>query len=278
MTAPTPSEPRRRIRLTVAYDGSGYAGWQTQPNGDAVQDQLSSAIAKILGSPSIVHGSGRTDSGVHALGQVAHFDVPTDHRMDGGAWLRALNTKLPRTIRVIDAAVVDESFHSRFSAIGKHYRYQIIVADVLPPLDYQRAWHQRGPLDLAAIHEACRILTGKHDYSAFCANRNDGTDRTPGSGDNVRHVTAITPLESPLDHLSGTRLTLDFHGNGFLYKMVRLMTGAIIRCGQGKLTADALRSMLDAESLAAAHAAGGIEKSPLCAPADGLTLVAVEYS
>ncbi|QQL45433.1 tRNA pseudouridine(38-40) synthase TruA [Sulfuriroseicoccus oceanibius] len=268
----------RRIRLTIAYEGSGFSGWQSQPAGDAVQDHVQRAIAAILGKPSALHGSGRTDAGVHALGQVAHFDLPPTHRMDGGAWLRALNTKLPRQIRIVDAAVVDTDFHARFSATGKHYRYEIVVADVLPPFDHLRAWHQRGPLDLAAMHEACRILTGEHDFSAFCANRNDGTDRVPGSGDNVRHVTSITPLESALDHLPGTRITLDFRGNGFLYKMVRLMTGAIVRCGQHKLTTTELTAMLDRERLAAQHAAGGVEKSPLCAPADGLTLVSVDYS
>ena len=123
-----------RIKLTIAYDGAPFEGWQSQPGGNTVQDHLERAIAEVAGDAIRVSGSGRTDTGVHALGQVAHFDPPEGSRMDAGAWLRALNTKLPAAVRVLDAEGVAGDFHARFSATAKTYQYQIDTAPVLHPL------------------------------------------------------------------------------------------------------------------------------------------------
>ena len=270
MSDPTPS----RIKLTVAYDGEPFCGWQSQPGGKAVQDAIEKAIHAITNTTVRIHGSGRTDTGVHAEGQVAHFDPPLTSTLDQQAWLRAINSHLPHRIRIIQSEAVDSDFHARYSAIGKYYRYRIIEAPVLPPQEVARAWHQFRKLDHTLMRSACDQLTGEHDFSAFCANRSDGTDRDPGSGGNVRTIESIK-LDTERLSEDQTAITLHFRGSGFLYRMVRMLTGAIVRCGQRKLTLTELQQLLDSPRH---HAAGeSLKKSPLCAPADGLTLAQVFY-
>ena len=270
----TETETAQRVKLTIAYDGESFKGWQSQPEGNSVQDAVEEAIEGIVGELVRIHGSGRTDAGVHALGQVAHFDLESPGSMDETAWRKALNSKLPRRIRVVRAEFVDQEFHARYSATGKYYRYRIIESPVLMPQDYARAWHQRGPLDRNAMTAACNVLQGEHDFSAFCTNRGDGTDRQPGDGGNVRNIDLIRLIEQTLP-CGSTEITLHFHGNGFLYKMVRMMTGTIVRCGQGKMTIDEVRELLDQPNQSIK--AEDLRKAPLCAPADGLTLVEVVY-
>src|SRR5690606_34164637 len=143
---PMEAAPRtiRRFRLDLAYDGRPYTGWQSQPGGGAVQDAVERVLSAICPAVVSVQASGRTDAGVSATGQVAHFDTPADWRMDGGAWMRALNTKLPPTVRAMRCLEVPPSFHARFSAIEKTYEYAIATGEVLPPLRHGLAWHQRG--------------------------------------------------------------------------------------------------------------------------------------
>jgi len=250
-------ETMTRFRLTVAYDGRGFDGWQSQISGNGIQDLLLRALQEVNPGIPTVQGSGRTDAGVHAEGQVAHFDVPAGSRLDGRAWREALNRRLPAAVRVMEAGVAPPGFHARFSAIGKVYRYEIHEGPVLPPWRAGWAWQLRGPLELSAMEEAMAVLVGRHDFSAFAANRGR-PERDP----------CRTLFRAEVTR-EGPEIRLEFDGDGFLYKMVRLMTGAVVRTGRGKHRP---------QDLAAWLADPGAERpSPLTAPADGLRLVRVRY-
>src|SRR6266702_6107686 len=159
----------RRLKLIVAYDGTPFAGWQSQSHGNTVQDHLERAFERVTGEPVRVHGAGRTDAGVHAFAQCAHVDVlkflPPDR------WIKALNALLPRAIRVLRCRYVSKHFHARLSAKGKIYRYRIWTAPVLPPFEYRRAWHIPRPLDLRVVKTAAKHFVGTHDFAGFAANR-----------------------------------------------------------------------------------------------------------
>ena len=137
----------RRFKLVIAYDGRPFDGWQSQVSGNTIQDILLLGIRTICPAVKTVQGSGRTDAGVSAEGQVAHFDAPPEWRMGADEWRKALNTKLPATIRILSAQETGPDFHARFDAVGKHYRYRIVTSDVLPPLQVGLVWHRRGPAD-----------------------------------------------------------------------------------------------------------------------------------
>lgn len=250
----------RRYRLTIAYDGSGFAGWQSQPGGNTVQDKLDGAIGRICAAASGVQGSGRTDSGVHALGQVAHFDAPSGLSMDAAAWQRALNSHLPPAIRVLECHLADPCFHSRFSASGKVYRYEWFTGSILHPLRVGRAWHVRRCPDEELVRRVAELFQGTHDFAAFAANRGEPEEERGGTVRTIHGVT-VTRL--------GDDWTAVFEGEGFLYKMVRLLVGGMVRCGQGACSFEELRKRLEQPASAA--------KSPLAAPAEGLYLVAVRY-
>lgn len=250
----------RRYRLTIAYDGRPFEGWQSQPSGNTIQDHLRNAAREIHPDVSTFQGSGRTDAGVHAEAQVAHFDVPDDSTMDGEAWLRALNTKLPRTIRIMDSIEVSNEFHAQFDAAGKTYRYELFTGKVLPPLLAGLSWHVRREQDWSRFVEAANLFQGEHDFAAFAANRGDPNSNPDNT---IRTIFEVEP-EQDADTI---RLTL--HGSGFLYKMVRLIVGGVTRCAQGALEISDLERLLD-------HPKDG-EKSPLAAPPDGLRLVKVDY-
>ncbi len=250
----------RRFKLTIAYDGRPFEGWQSQPSGNTVQDHLLKAARGIHAGVSTFHGSGRTDAGVHAEAQIAHFDVPDDSSMDETAWLRALNTKLPPTIRVMQSREVDRDFHAQFDAAGKTYRYELFTGPVLPPLLAGLSWHVRKTVDWPRLVEAANLFAGEHDFAAFAANRGD-----PNSNpDNTRRTIYEIGQEQDSDVI---RLTL--HGSGFLYKMVRLIVGGVVRCAQGSLELEELQRLLNQPECG--------EKSPLAAPPDGLCLVRVDY-
>lgn len=250
-----------RLKLTIAYDGRLFGGWQIQPNADTVQERLESALAEIAKEPIRLHGSGRTDAGVHALGQVAHFDAPETLTMNPVNWLAALNTKLPPTIRVMDCDEVPADFHARFSALGKIYRYELSTAPILPPFQAGRVWHLPRQLDPVTLADALALFQGRHDFRAFAANRGDETAETDF------HRSVAEASLSSLPH----GYELIFSGEGFLYKMVRLLTGAAVKSAQGYYRLDDLAALLDQP----ADLPRG--KSPLCAPADGLTLQEVLY-
>src|SRR5437763_7815833 len=162
----------RRFKLVISYDGRDFAGWQSQKHGNTVQDHLEAAFEKVGGTRLAVTGSGRTDSGVHALGQCAHVDVPAA-QFAAERWLKALNGVLPPAIRILGARFVAESFHARFSAKGKAYRYRIINGTVRPPLEIGRAWHIASPLDRELLGRAAKFFVGRHDFAAFAANRGE---------------------------------------------------------------------------------------------------------
>ena len=160
----------------IAYDGSHFRGWQIQPGEKTVQDSLELAIKKITHVKIKVHGSGRTDTGVHALGQVAHFEIPPDSRMTAQEWQRAINVNLPPTIRVLSAELVSTDFHARFSAKSKTYRYDINTSQILSPHEFLKVWHHPKNLDVSMLKRACDLYVGTYDFASFAVNRGDGKE------------------------------------------------------------------------------------------------------
>jgi len=247
-----------RLKLTIAYDGSSFRGWQSQPQGGTVQDLIEEAI-ETTGSEKVrIHAAGRTDAGVHALGQIAHFDPPSHLTMNPFNWVPAINTKLPHSIRIMACEEVAPDFHSRYDAISKTYTYRLNTLPILPPFDSGRAWHLPRLLNPETLEEALAIFRGTHDFRAFSSLRGNETAET----DYVRSIT-----EASFFH-TDDGLLLRFTGDGFLYKMVRFLTGAAVNASQGYLRLDDLADLVESPSE---------KKSPLCAPADGLTLLEVAY-
>lgn len=243
-----------RIRLTLAYEGTRYAGWQLQSGQRTVQGELERVLGRIMGAPVRVQGSGRTDAGVHALGQVAHFDIPHDKTIP---WLRAMNAHLPDDIRVLDAAPVVGDFHARFGARGKTYAYSLwLDRDRVLPQRRRYVW-PCGPINLEQMDQAAAHLVGEHDFSAF---QNTGTD----VGSTVREVTAITREPGP----HSEEVVWRFTATGFLKQMVRNMMGCLVEVGRGKLAPEAVSDLLDRRDRT---------RAPASAPARGLTLERVEY-
>ena len=209
----------RRHRLTVAYDGRPFAGWQSQAGGNTVQDILLAALQSICSEIETVQGSGRTDSGVSADAQIAHFDVPKEWRMNSDEWRKALNANLPPAIRIFDCDVVDADFHARFSAEGKRYGYCIETGEALPPLLAGLAWHRRG-LDLGdAFVSAAALFEGTHDFRAFSANRNDGKD---AERDTVRTISRADVKEQAIIPRSFDSREMDFFIKWFVSSSGRL--------------------------------------------------------
>lgn len=220
-----------RWKAVVAYDGTDFDGWQSQSGGNGVQDVIERRLAVVLSAAVRIHGSGRTDAGVHARGQVFHFDAAWRH---GGARLqRALQAGLPATIQVRSLRRAPRGFHARFSATGKRYRYEIALG-AADPFATRFCWSFGRPLDEAAMAQAAALLCGKHDFKAFAAE--GGTERTT----TVRELRRLDVVRR------GRRVRLTFEADGFLYKMVRSLTGALVNVGRGKLTPAALAGLLTA--------------------------------
>jgi len=246
-----------RLKLIVAYDGAPFSGWQSQGNGNGIQNHLERAIEQICSNPVRVHGAGRTDAGVHALAQCAHVDLPA-RRYGEERWRSALNGVLPATIRIIRCRFVAESFHARYSAKGKLYRYRIWNGEVLPPLENGRAWHVRDTMNRAALAGAAALFVGRHDFASFAANRGAPVDDTTRTLRNVRIRN------------SGPLISIEFEADGFLYKMVRLMVGALVEVGSGKESPNEIQSRLHHPKQRFSHARN-------VAPAAGLFLIRVRY-
>lgn len=253
-----------RLKLTLAYDGRPFAGWQSQRGRPTVQDAVEAAVALIGGTPAgggvtRVHASGRTDTGVHALGQVAHFDPPAGTRLGEAEWHRALNAVLVPTIRVMRCEQVAPDFHARFDAIGKVYRYRLWHGEVLPPLEHGLAWHLHGCLSALLLRQGARFFEGEHDFTAFSANRGEESEETKSKVRTIRRL--------DFDQ-QGELITLSFEGDGFLYKMVRMLVGALVRVARGHDDLDRLADLM----------ARPTQKKPgWQAPPDGLLLVKVLY-
>ena len=244
-----------RLKLTVAYDGADFAGWQSQAHRNTVQDELERALQKISGQPIRVHGAGRTDAGVHALAQCAHVDI-SDKGMSVERWRKALNAVLPAAGRILRCQCVSQKFHARFSAAGKLYRYRIWAAPILPPLERGRAWHIFSPLDVDLLKAAGQEFIGTRDFAAFTANRGEKEK------DTTRTISSVRIRRS------GPRVTIDVAGDGFLYKMVRLMVGAMTRVALGKM---------DLSEIATSLNSGESDGSRFVAPAEGLYLAKLWY-
>lgn len=259
-----------RLRLTLAYDGAPFSGWQSQANGNTIQDLLIRAGEKICGRRLLFQGSGRTDAGVHATGQVAHVDIPQPSNMGASEWQAALNSKLPPSIRVVSATACQRSFHAQHSALEKSYRYRIAQGPVLMPQLHQRAWHLYDEFDLHVMQDAATLLEGYHDFFCFSVSRGkDSQGRSQDPDDTRRTLSSVILTRHSLaEHADTSVIDLEFTGNGFLYKMVRMLTGAIVRAGQGRTDLHDIETML-------ADPTG--EKWHFSAPADGLTLIRVTY-
>jgi tRNA pseudouridine38-40 synthase len=245
----------RRLKLIIAYDGTPFAGWQSQSHGNTIQDHLERAFGRITRTSARVQGAGRTDTGVHALAQCAHVDL-ANPKLAPPRWVEALNALLPPAIRVLRCQYVSNNFHARLSAKGKIYRYRIWCAPVLPPLEYRRAWHIPRPLDLKILQKAAKHFVGTHDFAGFAANRGKPEEST------IRTINSVRVGQK------GPCLTIDFDGDGFLYKMVRLIVGSLVKCGLGKIRVEDITARLHSGQIGAARFA---------APADGLLLVRVRY-
>lgn len=220
----------RRFRLTIAYDGTNYSGWQVQRGSPTIQAELETALEALVRHPCKVNGSGRTDRGVHAAGQVAHVDLET--RMTPAALRRALNSRLPDDIRVVGGACARADFHARRDASAKEYRYFVWNEEFQPPFKRHYATHVRRPLDVALMRDAAARFVGDHDFTAFMANPN----REIGSS--IRSVTGFEILKR------GARIEFRVRGNGFLYKQVRSMVGLLLRIGEGAESPELITRLL----------------------------------
>jgi tRNA pseudouridine38-40 synthase len=244
----------QRLKLIVAYDGVPFAGWQSQSHRNTVQDHLERAFGRVTGGVVRVHGAGRTDAGVHALAQCAHVDVLKF--LPSARWIKALNALLPSAIRVLRCRYVSEDFHARLAAKGKTYRYRIWTAPILFPFEHRRAWHVAQPLDLKILKSAAEHFVGTHDFASFAANRGKPEPST------------IRTIDSVRVRQKGPCITIEFDGDGFLYKMVRLMTGALVKSALGKMRIEEITSRLNS---------GKVGSDRFVAPAEGLYLVRVRY-
>lgn len=243
----------KRIRLFIEYDGSGYSGWQIQPDAVSIQEEIEKAILKITCRETRIYGAGRTDAQVHAMGQVAHFD--SDYRLSGDRYARALNSVLPRDISVRYSDEVDMDFHAQYSAKGKVYRYEVDNSKNRPALDRVRAWWMKDIIYDDLLKEGEKYFSGTHNFTSF-------TDGERSDRENVRtiHKAEWTRV--------GNKLIFEIEGNGFLYKMVRIIAGTLIDVGRGKIPPQSIPDIIKAENRKIAGQT---------APAYGLYLVKVLY-
>lgn len=246
-----------KFKLVIAYDGAGYAGWQAQRDGLGVQEVVEEALKKMFPGVGRIHGAGRTDTGVHAQGMVAHVEVPREQfRMTLRKLPLAINAHLPDTVRVLKATRCPTKFHARFDATGKQYRYFVWNHTVLNPLWRHQCWHVPRPVNFSAMQQAAQCFVGTHDFKSFAGQRPYQMRST------LRTVYRFDLRRS------GPLLTFIFEGDGFLYKMCRNLAGTVVQIGLGKHTPESVRDMLQAKD----RRAGG-----MTAPAKGLVLWKVYY-
>jgi tRNA pseudouridine38-40 synthase len=243
------------FKLTIEYDGTAYCGWQRQAGDPTIQEAIETALAVMVNRPVSLIGAGRTDAGVHALGQAAHFKVET--RLTAEAFRKGLNSLLPDDIVIRGCQRVPDAFHARYDARGKHYRYRILNRPLPAAVGRHYFWHVRHSLHLNAMRQAAAALCGTHDFKSF---EGAGSPRTS----TVRTVFRcdVTSCEDDLLHL-------DIAGDGFLRHMVRNIAGTLVEIGSGRRSADAMPAIIAARDR---HRAG------ITAPARGLFLVAVDYT
>jgi tRNA pseudouridine38-40 synthase len=247
----------RCLKLTLAYDGTNYVGWQRQPDGVSIQQLVEDACAPLAQLPAgeapAVAGAGRTDAGVHARGQVASVHLPTT--LPPETLLRALNFRLPEDVRVVAVDDAAEGFHARFHATGKRYRYRVVTAQVRPPFDRWFVWHAPDVRDVDAMRRAAASLIGTHDFASF-----QGTGSE--TSDTIRTVRRLDICDAE------GQLVMDVEGDGFLRHMVRAMVGTLADVGAGRRAPESMAGVLAAKDRRAAGQT---------APASGLTLMEVFY-
>jgi len=244
----------RNLKFTLAYDGTRFVGWQRQADGVSIQGLIEDAVARFEGAPVIVHGAGRTDAGVHALGQVASAHVTFTHSLD--TLRRALNAQLPNDVRVIDVVEAPPDFHARFSARSKTYRYRLRAGDGGDPFTRAYVWQMPEPLDVTAMRAAARVLVGSHDFAAF---QSAGTETKT----TVRTIVRSEIIETPPHGIE-----YEVEGDGFLRHMVRAITGTLVEIGRGWRVPASMAQLINGGSRGQAGAT---------APPHGLVLVRVEY-
>jgi tRNA pseudouridine38-40 synthase len=257
----------RNIKLTIAYDGAEYHGWQLQPGVPTIQGALIDAACKITQEKVLIHGASRTDAGVHALGQVAHFK--TQSALSAAEFQRALNALLPPAIRIVAAEEMGSEFHARWLAQGKTYRYRIYRGRVLPPFEYRRALHYPGPLDEAAMAEAARMFEGEHDFSSFAAS--SGSEEDDKDRNMIRVIYSSQMVNEPASPAGGPeREEIDYvvRGQSFLRYMVRKIVGTLIEVGKGRLAAADIPKLFELRDRS---------QSGPTMPPEGLYLVSLEF-
>jgi tRNA pseudouridine38-40 synthase len=264
------ARPERTLKLTLAYDGTPFVGWQRQAEGLSIQGLVEQALSRIEGGPVTVVGAGRTDAGVHACGQAA--SVRLTSAIEVAALRRALNAMLPPEIRVTGAQQVDPSFHARYSAESKTYRYTIVNGPVLTPFEWRYAWHVAERLEVARMSAAAPLFEGEHDFAAF---RGTGSSvkttvrRVQGSRlSQVAPGKEWAPWDCAIDDRSATRLVYEVTANGFLRHMVRAIVGTLVEIGAGRR---------ELASIERALGSGRRADAGPTAPACGLCLVGVDY-
>lgn len=244
-------------KLTIAYDGTHYSGWQIQPNAISIQQLIQDALKKMLkGQVITVIGSGRTDAGVHAKEQIAHFKY--SEKLDVNKFLISLNGLLPRDIRILKAEEAEDHFHSQYSTSSKEYHYFIHLEKVMDPFKRNYCWHVHRKLDFALLKEAAQLFVGKHDFTSF-ANE-------PHAGSVAKNPVRIIYRLDICEIDGGVRL--EFEGNGFLYKMVRNIVSMLIQVASRQRPIDDIPIILAAKDR---------RQAPMAAPAQGLFLIKVNY-
>ena len=257
--AGTGTSGRRRILLITAYDGTNYCGWQVQKNGETIEGVLNRELSRLFGAEIAVIGASRTDSGVHALGNVAVFD--TEARMPADKVAYALNSRLPGDIRIQRSLEVPPDFHPRKTACVKTYEYRILNREFELPSERLNSYFFRRELDVERMKAACPYFLGEHDFKSFCSIHTQAETT-------VRTIYSLEVLEEELPDLGGRRIRIRVTGNGFLYNMVRILAGTLIQVGLGAYAPEDMEPML----MACDRQAAGPT-----APAQGLTLIGMKY-
>jgi tRNA pseudouridine38-40 synthase len=248
-----PIKAKQNIRLILAFDGTAYHGWQIQQDSATLQGILTEAITKITGEPVTLTGSGRTDAGTHARGLVANFF--TGSSLPGAQWVRALNSMLPRDVRVLSAKSVSSAFHARRDAISKTYRYQIYLGPILAPHLMREYFHFPYPVNFPAMKAAAELFAGEHDFASFAK-------KNPSISSTIRRIFRCELKKH------GRRVHLTVEGNGFLHHMVRNMAGTLLEIGRGSISLDDFRELFVKRDRKFAG---------FTAPAHGLVLIKVQY-
>ncbi len=246
---------RRNLKLLLQYDGSNYHGWQVQPRLETIQGKLTQTIFKITSETVVVHGSGRTDAGVHALGQVCNFHTSTPLPLSN--FQKAINALLPPSIRVLKVEEVPEPFHSRRDSVSKHYRYRILTSNWCSPFEYPFVHHYPRKLDFMTMSDAARRIVGESDFTSFCDSDTEAESK-------VRRISASFFVFDTRHDL----IEYNVCANGFLHHMVRNLVGTFLDVATGKISADNVDTILRARNRSAAGPT---------APAKGLFLVSVGY-